>query len=161
MSASATTTPGVEAVEARPLVVLDLEQLEQPDLLGRGADHPEMADRVGQQDPGRGDFQQLDAARRQHGEHFDHVEVVDEGVDDLDESIAVRACRFIALCSASSDTVHPSPGCSRLSSVETQSTGDNVAATTPTGRPGKCVGPDPHQCLGDRNLSWIDTIPDA
>ena len=76
---------GVEAVEARTLVVLDLEQLEQADLLGRGADHPEMPIAVGQQDPGGGSLQQLDAARGQRGEHLDHVEVVDERVDDLDE----------------------------------------------------------------------------
>jgi hypothetical protein len=75
----------VEAVEARPLVVLDLEQLEQPDLLGRGADHPELAIVVSKQDPGCGDLQQVDAARRQHGEHFDHIKVIDERVDDLEE----------------------------------------------------------------------------
>ena len=75
----------VEAVETRALVVLDLEQLEQFDLLGRRSHHPQVSSGVGEQDARCRRLEQLDAARRQHRQHFDHVEVVDEGVDDLDE----------------------------------------------------------------------------
>ena len=66
VEAGVDTTARCDSSRGRSLVVLDLEQLEQPDLLGRSADHPELAVAVGQQDSGGGGLQQLDAARRQH-----------------------------------------------------------------------------------------------
>ena len=79
--------PGPEAVQARALVVLQLEQLEQPGgLAGRGH-HAQLTARVSQQQPGGGDVQQLHAAVGQHVQEVDHVEVGDHGVGQLDERL--------------------------------------------------------------------------
>ena len=50
---------GLKAVQARTLVVLQLEQLQQPDGFAGGGHHPQRPARVGQQQPGGGDVQQL------------------------------------------------------------------------------------------------------
>ena len=43
-----------EAVQARTLVVLQLEQLEQPGRFARSGHHPQLTARVGEQQSGRG-----------------------------------------------------------------------------------------------------------
>jgi hypothetical protein len=76
---------GPEAVQAGPLVALQLEQLEQPGGLAGGGHHAQFTARVGQQQPGRGDVQQLDAAAGQRVQEVHHVEPGDHGVGKLDE----------------------------------------------------------------------------
>jgi hypothetical protein len=76
---------GPEAVQAGSLVVLQLEQFQQPGRLAGRGDDAQLAARVGQQQPGGGDVQQLDAAAGQHMHKVDHVEPGDHGVGQLDE----------------------------------------------------------------------------
>ena len=78
---------GAEAVHAGALVGLQLEQLQQPGPFRGGGHHLQRALLVGQQQPGRGDAQQLDAPLGQHVQEVDHVEVVDERVGHLDEHV--------------------------------------------------------------------------
>ncbi len=78
---------GPEAVQAGSLVALQLEQLEQPGGLAGGGHHAQFPARVGQQQPGGGNVQQLDAAAGQHMQEVDDVEIGDHGVGQLDESL--------------------------------------------------------------------------
>jgi hypothetical protein len=74
-----------EAVQAGAFVGLDLEQLQQPGLLGRGRDHLEPAALVGEQEPGRDGVEQADAVADELVQQLDDVVVVDQGVGHLDE----------------------------------------------------------------------------
>ena len=78
---------GAEAVHARTLVGLQLEQLQQPGAFRGGGHHLQRVLPVGQQQPGRGDAQQLHAPLGQHVQEVDHVEVVDERVGHLHEHV--------------------------------------------------------------------------
>ena len=73
------------AVEARPFSVLDLEELQHSHGLAGGSHHSQLAVRRGQHDPGSVDVEDLDAMAREAGEQIDRVEVVDQGVGELDE----------------------------------------------------------------------------
>ena len=96
---------------------------------------------VGQQDPGRGRFEQFDAARCQHGQHIDHVEIVDERVDDLDEGGCGEGLSrgWPAVRHRLTQCHTPSPGSSR-SSARRSRRATISAATTPTGRPWQTRG---------------------
>jgi hypothetical protein len=78
---------GVEAVHAGALVGLQLEQLQQPGPFRGRRHHLQRALSVGQQQPGRGDAQQLHAPLGQHVQKVDHIEVVDESVGHLHEHV--------------------------------------------------------------------------
>ena len=78
---------GPEAVQAGSLVALQLEQLEQPGGLAGGGHHAQFPARVGQQQPGGGDVEQLDAAAGQHVQEVDDVEIGDHGVGKLDKGL--------------------------------------------------------------------------
>ena len=77
--------PAAEAVEARALVVLELEQLEQADLLARSGHDAELPAGVGEQHPGGGHVQQLGAPRGEQVQELDDVELVHQAVGQLDE----------------------------------------------------------------------------
>ena len=79
--------PGAEAVQAGPLVALQLEQLKQPGGLAGGGHHTQFSARIGQQQPGGGNVQQLGAAGGQHVQEVDDVEVGDHGVGKLDKGL--------------------------------------------------------------------------
>ncbi len=67
---------------------MQLEQFQEPGgLAGRGH-HTQFAPRVGKQQAGSGDVQQLDAAVRQYVQEVDDIEVGDHGVGQLDEGIS-------------------------------------------------------------------------
>ena len=74
-----------EAIQARALVVLDLEQLDQPGRLAGRRCHPQLAARVGQHHPGRRHGEQRDAAVGEEVQEVDHVEIGDHGVRQVDE----------------------------------------------------------------------------
>jgi hypothetical protein len=78
---------GPEAVQARTLVVLYLEQLKQPGGLARGSHQAQLTARVSQQQSGSGDVQQLHAAVGQHVQEVDHVEPGHQRVSQLDERL--------------------------------------------------------------------------
>lgn len=78
---------GEVRLEARSLLGLDLEQLEQAHGVARRSQDPELAVGAGDHEPGGVDVEELDAPVGQHGEQVDHVEVVDEGVGDLHEGL--------------------------------------------------------------------------
>ena len=78
---------GAEAVHARPLVGLQLEQLQQPGAFGGRGHHLQRVLPVGQQQPGRRDAQQLHTSLGQHVQEVDHVEIVDESIGHLDEHV--------------------------------------------------------------------------
>jgi len=77
----------VVAVVARTLVGLHLEQLEHLRALVRGGHHPQLTAVVGEQQPGRAHLEELGGEGREHPQELDQVEVVDEGVCDLDERL--------------------------------------------------------------------------
>ena len=76
---------GAVAVEAGALVVLDLEQLEQPRVLAGGADVVERAVATGQHHPGGTASGDVGGMGRDGVEELDEVEVGHEGVGHLDE----------------------------------------------------------------------------
>jgi hypothetical protein len=78
---------GPETVHARALVGLQLEQLQQPGPLRRSGHHLQGISLVGQEQPGRGDAEQLYASFGQHVQEVDHVEVIDKRVSHLDEHV--------------------------------------------------------------------------
>jgi hypothetical protein len=78
---------GADAVQARPLVVLQLEDLEQPGFLTRGRDDGEVALQVVEQQPGGRDVQQADTRRGQPVEQVDDVVVFDEAVREHHERV--------------------------------------------------------------------------
>ena len=107
-----------EAVQAGTLVVLDLEQLEQPGGFAGGGHHAQLTARVSQQQPGGGDIQQLHAAVGQHVQEVDHVEAGDHGVGQLDERLRQQF------------SVHPrSPlsSCSKIGQVRSKGRGHGRA----------------------------------
>ena len=79
--------PGAVAVQARSLVVLDLEQLHDPGLLGRGRHQPQRAPAVGQQQPGRVHLQQLDAPVGERLQELHQVIPGDQGVRQFHERL--------------------------------------------------------------------------
>ena len=74
-----------EAVQTGTLVVLQLEQFEQPDRFAGGGHHPKLPARVGEEQPCRRHVEQLDAAISQHVQEVDHVEISHHRVGQLDE----------------------------------------------------------------------------
>ena len=78
---------GAEGVQARSFVVLHLEQLQQLDVLVGGRHELQPAALVGQQQPDVGVADELGGAVGDHQQELDDVEVVDEGVGDLDEHV--------------------------------------------------------------------------
>jgi hypothetical protein len=115
-SAAATGRPSPEAVQAGTLVVLQLEQLQQPGGLAGGGDHAKLPARVSQQQPGGGDVEQLHAAVGQHVQEVDHVEAGDHGVGQLNECF--RQQLSVHSGSPSQETRHdssrePGAGCAR------------------------------------------------
>ncbi len=79
--------PGAVAVQAGALVVLDLEQLGDPRLLGGGSHQLQRPAGVGQQQPGRVDLQQLHAPLGEHVQELHQVKAADQGVGQLDERL--------------------------------------------------------------------------
>jgi hypothetical protein len=78
---------GPKAVETRPLVVLQLEQLEQTRvLLGRG-DEAQVASMVGKQQAGSVCLQQAHAVVSEAMHVLDDVVLVDKRVGELDEGL--------------------------------------------------------------------------
>lgn len=78
---------GGVAVQTRTLFVLKLEQFEQSDLFAGRAANAEVAGCVGEEDARFLDVQKINTYRGQLGEYVDDIEVVDEGVEDLDEGV--------------------------------------------------------------------------
>jgi hypothetical protein len=78
---------GAVAVEARPLLVLELEQLEQTSLIARRRHHLQVAALIGEQDPRRADVEHRDAPVGQRRQEVDDVEVVDQRVSQLHERL--------------------------------------------------------------------------
>jgi len=66
---------------------LQLEQLKQPGRLAGGRHHPQITARIGEQQTGGGDVQQLRAPVGHHVQEVDHVESGDHGVGQLDERL--------------------------------------------------------------------------
>ena len=79
--------PGAVAVQARALVVLDLEQFRDPCLLGRGGHQLQHAAGVGQQQPRRVHLQQLHAPLGEHVQELHQVKAADQGVGQIDERL--------------------------------------------------------------------------
>ena len=73
------------AVEAGPLVVLQLEQLQQAEVLGGRRHQLQVSPLVGQHQTGCVDAEQLDAGAGQRVQEVDDVEVRDQGVGQLQE----------------------------------------------------------------------------
>ena len=82
------------AVEARALLVLHLEQLEQVHLVARRRDDLHRPGRLGDHQPGLDRVEQLDATRGQAGQELDDVELVDERVRHLDEGPSEQLVSF-------------------------------------------------------------------
>jgi hypothetical protein len=82
-----------ERVQAGPFVHLDLEQLESPDVLVGARHELQVPALVRQQDPDVRVADQLGRAVRDHDEELDHVEVVDQGIGQLDEHVGKTLCR--------------------------------------------------------------------
>jgi len=78
---------GTDALQARSLVVLQLEDLEQPGFLTRGRDDGEVAMLVVEQQPRGRDVQQADTRRGQPVEQVDDVVVFDEAVGEHHERV--------------------------------------------------------------------------
>jgi hypothetical protein len=76
---------GPEAVQAGPLVVLQLEQLNQPDGFAGSSHHPQLPARVSQQQPGGGHVKQLHATAGQQVQEVDHVEAGHHRVGQLNK----------------------------------------------------------------------------
>jgi hypothetical protein len=79
---------GAEAVQSRPLGVLQHEQLEHPGFLGGRCHHLQAPMVISQDQPSGVGLQQLDAAVAQQVEKVDDVEVIDKRVGELDEHSA-------------------------------------------------------------------------
>ncbi len=80
--------PGAERLQTGALFALDLEQLQQVGLLARRRHHLQRAASVGEEDPCRRGVEQLDAAPAQGGQHLDDIEVIHEGVGQLQERVS-------------------------------------------------------------------------
>jgi hypothetical protein len=74
---------GAERVETRAFVVLDLESLEQVHPVTRRRRDVDPADRVGEEQAGLRQLEELDGADGEQGQAVDHVEVGDEGVGNV------------------------------------------------------------------------------
>ena len=79
--------PAVEAVEARTLGVLELGQLDEPRVLARGTDVLQAPVVVGQEHACGALTADVDGVGGDGVEELDEVEVVDQGVSDLDEHV--------------------------------------------------------------------------
>ena len=78
---------GGVALDARALVGLQLEQFQFAGLLGGGGQQAQLVERVGEQEAGGGDVEQLGAALGEFGQQVHHVEVVEQGVDEGDHRV--------------------------------------------------------------------------
>jgi hypothetical protein len=92
---------GAEALHARALVGLQLQQLHPLGLLVGGGHHPQVTASVGEQDAGRIGGEQLDAVARQAVEQIDDVVVVHQRVGEFDERPDQQglpaACRLVRI----------------------------------------------------------------
>ena len=79
-------TGGV-AVDARPFVGLQLEELELSGLLGGGGQQAQLLKRIGEQKPRGRDVEQLRATLGEPSQQVDHVEVVEQAVNERDHGI--------------------------------------------------------------------------
>ena len=79
-----------ERIEAWPVVVLQLEQLQHPAALGGGGDRLEATRGRGEHHGGLVDLDEIDARRGEEVEEVDDVVVVDEGVGEVDEGVDQR-----------------------------------------------------------------------
>ncbi len=77
--------PAVEAVDARALVGLQLEEFETAHGVTRRGHHLEFPTRCGQHDPRCIDIERLYTTVAQHGQKVDHVEVLYQIVGQFDE----------------------------------------------------------------------------
>ncbi len=76
---------GPETVQARAVVVLDLEQLEHLHRVAGRRRHPESTRTVGEEQPGLGQAEEVHATGGQDGEEVDDVEVGHQRVGHIDE----------------------------------------------------------------------------
>ena len=94
------------AVAAGPLVVLRLEELDRHGRLAGGRHHPQGSVDVGQEEAGGRGLEELDGAFGQKDHEIDDVEVVDQGVRQLDqgpgEALLSRHASFSFLTGAGS-----------------------------------------------------------
>jgi hypothetical protein len=139
---------GAVALDARALVVLEREELQQAGVLVRGGDDLQFAVRVHEQDAGRRHVEQLDAARGQPVQQVDDVEVLDQGVRDLHEDLGQT--------SFAGHGDHPFPVVGRIRPAyivvrivpEAESAGDHVVRDLPEGAlTAVGVGPQAQQGL--------------
>lgn len=84
---------GPEAVRARALLGLQLEQLHDPHRLTGGRHHPEFAFGRHNHHAGGGDVEDLHAPVGEQREQLDDVELVDQGVGQLDQGRYQQALR--------------------------------------------------------------------
>ncbi|MFC7624346.1 hypothetical protein [Microlunatus sp. GCM10028923] len=75
------------AVQARALLVLQFQELEQAGLLGRGRHHAQHAAVVGQHQAGPLGIEQVGAPGDQFVQEFDDIEVADQAVGEPDEKV--------------------------------------------------------------------------
>ena len=140
------------AVAARALVVLDLEQLDGPGRLAGGRHHPQAPVAVGQDEARGRSVEELDGALGEQGHQVDHVEVVDEGVGQLDErpgkALLSRHPSFSFLTGAAGIVGKSSGRRGRPSLIELQPAADHVGGDRGQG-PLRGIGmcAKPHQRL--------------
>lgn len=104
--------PAVERVEARSVVVLQLEQLEELGTLGGGRHEMRAFLGVGEQDAYGGVAGEPGDAVGEHLQEFDQVELVDERVGDLDEDFRQAFRRYGG--HGCLPAFRPGDGCSRV-----------------------------------------------
>ncbi len=80
-------TAGGVALDARPFVGLQLEELQFARLLRGRRQEAQLLQRVGEQKARGSDVEQLRAARREVGQQVHHVEVVEQAVDEGDDGV--------------------------------------------------------------------------
>ena len=78
---------GGVAVDARALVGLKLEELQLAGRLGGGRQQAQLVERVGEQEAGGGDVEQLRAVFGEFGQQIHHVEVFEQGIDEGDHRV--------------------------------------------------------------------------
>lgn len=85
------------------LVVLQFEELEELGPVARGGDHVQDAAGVGKDHAGGIGIEQLDAPLGQRGEEVKRVELIDEGVGELDETRASLCSLVMVFASTVAD----------------------------------------------------------
>ena len=78
---------GAVTVQARALVVLDLEQFCEPGLLSGGSNELKCPPPIGEQQPRGVDLKELHAPLGEHVQELHQVIVADKGVGQLDEGL--------------------------------------------------------------------------